>query len=81
MGMKVFASGINYDTLTLGSGDVSQKFKALYIGVTGDVAIFKKDITGTSVVFKNVAVGFFPMEGAGIDDSLTTASSINWIDW
>ena len=79
MGMKVFASGQNFGAVTLGGGDVTQKFSALYVGGAGDVTI--KSGT-TDVVFVGVAVGtILPVKGSVIDDGLTTASNLVWLDW
>jgi hypothetical protein len=81
MGMKVFASGMNYGTITLDAGDIAQDFSALYVGVTGDVGI-KSEVGGTSVVFSNVVGGtILPVKGKEIDDGDTTASQLVWLDW
>ena len=78
MGMKVFASGMNFGARTPGS-DTTQKFSALYIGTTGNVAIKSG---ATDVVFANVQSGsFLPIKGEVIDDGLTTATDVVWLDW
>jgi hypothetical protein len=49
-------------------------FRALWIGVTGDVSIFFRD--GTSYTFKNVPVGMFAVGGLRVNATGTTATLI-----
>jgi len=79
MGMKVFASGQNFGAVTLGGGDVEQKFSALYVGGAGNVAIKQN---GVDTVFVGVLAGsILPVKGSIIDDGSTTATSLVWLDW
>ena len=81
MGQKVFASGMNYGAVTLGAGDVTQKFSALYIGGAGNVSIMA-GASATPVVFTAVPEGsILPVKGELIDDDLTTATLLVWLDW
>jgi len=79
MGMKVFASGQNFGAVTLGGGDVVQKFSALYVGGAGNVAIKQN---GVDTVFVGVLAGsILPVKGSIIDDGSTTATNLVWLDW
>ncbi len=49
--------------------------RALYIGVTGDVAVYMRGST-TSVTFVAVPVGILPLEVDRVLSTNTTASSI-----
>lgn len=49
-------------------------FNGLYIGVAGDVAV--KGQNGVAVTFKNVPVGFFPMNVVAVMLTNTTATNI-----
>lgn len=48
---------------------------ALYIGVTGDVAI-KTDANATAVTFKAVPVGILPVKAYNVMSTGTTATNI-----
>lgn len=48
--------------------------RALYVGVTGDVAVRMAD--GQSVTFKAVAVGIFPVQVDMVKSTATTATDI-----
>lgn len=55
--------------------------KALYVGVTGDLAVVSARDTvgtpaGTAVTFKNVPVGWFPVQVRRVMSTGTTASQI-----
>jgi hypothetical protein len=51
--------------------------KALYIGVTGNVAVIMAgDATGTAVTFSNVPVGFMPIQVRRVMATNTTATGI-----
>lgn len=64
-------------------------FKALYIGVSGNVAIAQKsnkpadpDTPGPVVTFANVPAGFIlPVHGVRVMATGTTASAIIAMDW
>lgn len=64
-------------------------FKALYIGVTGNVTIAQKsgkpsdpDTPGPTVTFQNVPAGFMlPVHGVRVMATGTTASAIVAMDW
>lgn len=49
-------------------------FSALYIGVTGDVAI--TTLAGQTVTFKAVPVGILPVSGNKVMSTNTTATNI-----
>jgi len=49
-------------------------FRALYIGVSGDVVVPNSD--GTDVTFYSVPVGFLPVQGLRVKSTGTTASGI-----
>ena len=54
-------------------------FAALYIGVTGNVAV--ELANGDTVTFSNVPVGFFPVRGVKVLLTGTTAAGIVWGRW
>lgn len=64
--------------VTNATGDNAPYYaKALYIGVTGDVAIVAAaDAVGTSVTFKAVPVGWFPVQVRRVMSTGTTATNI-----
>lgn len=53
----------------------SNAAQALYVGVTGDVAVVTKG-RGTSVVFKAVPVGILPVQVTKVLSTGTTATDI-----
>lgn len=55
-------------------GAPSGAFRALYVGVTGDVTIMT--LAGVSVLFRNVATGILPVSGQGVKATGTSASAI-----
>jgi len=73
-----FASAIEAEAITP-SDTTEYKFDALYIGVSGDVTIEMLD--GTSILFKSVPIGMFPVKGIGVDAIGTTATSIVGLRW
>lgn len=68
--------------VTNSTGDAAPNYaKALYVGVTGDVAIVAagdngNSGNGTSVTFKAVPVGWFPIQVRRIMATGTTATNI-----
>lgn len=72
------------DTLdvTNASGDNAPCYaKALYIGVSGDVAVVHagdngNSLAGTAVTYKAVPVGWFPMQVRRVMNTNTTATNI-----
>lgn len=48
--------------------------RALYVGVTGDIAVVMAN--GDSVTFTNVAVGVFPISAKQVKSTSTTASGL-----
>ncbi len=68
--------------VTNATGDAAPCYaKALYIGVTGDVAIVtardnSNALAGTAVTFKAVPVGFFPVQVRRVMATNTTATNI-----
>ena len=48
--------------------------KALYVGVSGDVSVIMAQ--GTTVTFKNVPVGVFPLRVTHVRSTATTATEI-----
>jgi len=50
------------------------KFRGLYIGVSGDLNI--EHVSGTSVLYLNVPVGWLPFSGVRVMSTGTTATSI-----
>lgn len=50
------------------------RFRALWVGVTGNISLFFAD--GTSVVFVAVPVGVFPIGALRVNATGTTAASI-----
>lgn len=49
-------------------------YRALYVGVTGDVKV--TTIAGAAATFKNVPVGILPIQGTQVFNTGTTASQI-----
>lgn len=59
------------------SNDLARKGAALYIGVTGDVEVhMADDDSDTAIVFKNVPVGFMPVQVDRVLATNTTATEI-----
>jgi hypothetical protein len=61
------------------TNDLPQYAKALYIGVAGDLTIVPAGDTsanGTSVLFTNVPVGWFPVQVRRVLDTGTDADEI-----
>jgi hypothetical protein len=54
--------------------DFANPARALYVGTAGDLNVDTVD--GTTVLFKNVAVGFFPVACKRVRSTNTTASNI-----
>ena len=52
------------------------KKNALYVGVSGDLNVILKNDESTSVLFKNVPVGFVPLDVKQVLSANTTASEI-----
>lgn len=50
------------------------RFRALWVGVGGNISVFFAD--GTSVVFVGVPVGMFPVGGLRVNATGTTAASL-----
>lgn len=64
----------NAVAVTPNDSALSGTFRALYVGVAGNLTIVT--LTGTTVLFANVPVGFFPVGGRGVRSTGTVASSI-----
>lgn len=80
MGMKVFASGMNYGAVTK-SDSTALDFQAIWVGGAGDVAVSSSDATA-AVTFVGVAAGsILPVKGKRIMSTNTTATSMVWLNW
>lgn len=80
MGMKVFASGMNYGAVTP-SDSTALDFNAVWVGVGGDVAISSSD-SATAVTFTGVPAGtILPVKGKRIMSTNTTATNMVWLNW
>lgn len=81
MGHKVFSSAVNFSAVTP-SDSTLVTCKALYVGVSGDVAIAQSSFS-TPVVFKAVPVGYLLVElkNGRIMSTATTATDIVQLDW
>jgi hypothetical protein len=80
MGMKVFASAINYGAVDISGADHAVDFNAIYVGVSGDV-IVEATAGGTEVTFTGAPVGWLPVKGAVIVKTGTTATNMVWANW
>lgn len=56
------------------STNFSQRARALYVGVSGNISVVGLD--GTAVIFSNVPVGILPVNALRVNQTGTTASSI-----
>ena len=80
MGMKVYASGMNYGAVTK-SDTTPLDFNAIYVGGAGDVAISSSS-DATAVTFVGVTAGsFLPVKGKRVMSTNTTATDIVWLNW
>jgi hypothetical protein len=74
----VFASATSFGAVTKSDSTVLD-FNAVYVGVTGDVAI-KPNETDAAVTFSNVPGGsILPVAGVRVMSANTTASSMVWL--
>ncbi len=65
-----------YAISTSDTVDETTPFRALYVGVAGDVAIVPRD-GGTAVVFTGVPAGtVLPVRGVRVDSTNTTATDM-----
>jgi hypothetical protein len=59
------------------SGEFVAYYSALYVGTSGDLAVTPmRNTADTSVIFKNVPVGWFPVSVRKVWSTGTTASQI-----
>ena len=80
MGMKVFASGMNYGAVTK-SDTTELDFQAVYVGGAGDIAI-APGTTGSAVTFTGVTAGsILPVKGKRVMSTNTTATNMVWMNW
>lgn len=80
MGMKVFASGMNYGAVTP-SDSTALDFNAIWVGVAGDVAVSSSADTA-AVTFTAVGAGsILPVKGKRIMSTNTTATNMVWLNW
>jgi len=63
-----------YNVTPNDSTDLPTRPRALYVGVTGNVAIM--DIGGTTVTFVAMAVGYHPLRPVRVMSTGTTATNI-----
>lgn len=74
----VFASATSFGAVTKSDATVLD-FNAVYVGVTGDVAI-KPNETDAAATFSNVPGGtILPVAGVRVMSTNTTASSMVWL--
>ena len=78
MGMKVFASALNYGALASGA-NTGIKFKAIHAGASGGTIIIT-DKGGTAITFAGVPAGsILPVEGIACETP--TVADMVWMDW
>lgn len=77
---NVFASAITAGAVTASDSTILD-FNAVYVGVTGDVAIVLADKI-TAVTFTAVPAGaILPVQGTKVKSTGTTATNIVWLKW
>jgi hypothetical protein len=81
MGMKVFASGVNFTAVTK-SDTTEVNCKAIFVGTTGDI-ILAPSVGATPVAFKNLGNGtILPIElKKGTINAATTAADLVALSW
>lgn len=58
------------------SDTVNQRFRALYVGVAGNISIVHASDPATSVVYVAVPVGVFPVSGIRVNLTGTAATDM-----
>jgi hypothetical protein len=76
---RVQSAGARQATAVTKSDVTVVNFEALYIGVTGDVAVITKG--GTTITFKNVPVGILPISCTKVLSTGTGASEIIGLEY
>lgn len=82
MGMKIFASGVNFSAVTASDSE-TVNCKALYVGTGGTITL-KQSASGDAVAFVSVQGGsILPIElkNGLVMSTGTTASDVVKLDW